>query len=162
MLTQHDRAMHLTHTILSGTWQWQFEKNVPCLSPQCVLKTAASCVLLTHSNDLFYDVPIYRWADALLTVWPQRKQTRGHVTMCIFITWKIPDRSALASITPWERKTQGLVWPFNLPPASPKVEGMATARTKHQLFSPSSVVTGKEQELRRDAWSQDNILDHNT
>lgn len=27
--------------------------------------------------------------------------------MCIFITWKIPDRSALTSVTPWERKPKG-------------------------------------------------------
>lgn len=63
---------------------------------------------LSPSHVLMTRFMISPFLDALPTTWPQGRQSWGHGMICIFITLKIPDGSALTSVTLWERKSQAL------------------------------------------------------
>lgn len=61
---------------------------------------------LSPSHVLMTRFMIAPFLDALLTMWPQGRQSWGHGMICIFITLKFPDGSVLTSVTLGERKSQ--------------------------------------------------------
>lgn len=73
--------------------------------------------------------------DALLTMWPPRRHSWGHVVMCIFVTLKIPAVSALTSMTLWERKSQGGVLALIYNQLHPKWKAELAISRKRHCFS---------------------------